>query len=268
MKQLVVFLMIIGMTTTTAFSQKKEPRQVSGFTGIDASSSFDITVSKGDKESLVIEADDEVMPYVRSEVKNGILNLYLDNYKAVKNKKIYILRAAIVMKNLDRVSLSGACKFTSDDLFSPDKFRADCSGASNITAKVNSGQLSIEASGASKIRIKAAVTGDAKIDASGVSKISGDLKANDVVLNSSGVCFVELTGSANDLKMDVSGTSKIDAADFTAKTATIVSSGTSAVTVNVTDALKVNSSGAAMINYKGSPTVDATSSQAAKVRKM
>jgi len=267
MKRLVLFLMIFGMTATIAFSQKKETRQVSGFTGIDASSLFDITVAKGDKESLAIEADDNVMPYVRSEVKNGVLNLYLDNYKK-ENNNITILRAVIVMKNLDKVALSGACKLTSNDLFTPDKFKADCSGVTSMTAKVNTGQLSIATSGGSKIQINANVSGDTNIEMSGVSKMSGELKANNVALSSSGGCSIELTGLANNIKIDVSGTSNINIGDFTVKSAGIESSGASSVTVNATDVLKVNSSGVSSVNYKGSPSVQADNSQMAKVKKI
>lgn len=268
MKRLLFFLMIFGMTTTVVFSQKKETRQVLGFTGIDASSAFDITVTKGDRESLVIEADDEVMPFVRSEVKNGILNLYLDNYNTANNKKVDILRAVIVMKNLDKVSLSGACKLTSNDQFSPDKFKVDCSGASNMTVNVSTTQLSIETSGVCIIQIKADVAGDANMDISGASKIRGELQTANVVFSSSGVSTVELNGSATNFKMNVAGTSKVNAENFTVKNADIVSSGTSVITVNATDILKVSSSGAASVNYKGSPSVQINSSQAARVAKI
>jgi len=266
MKRRLLFLLIIGLTATIAFCQKKETRSVSGFTGIDASGVFDITVTKGNTESLAIEAEAEVMPYVRSEVRGGVLYLYLDNGNKLKNIKS--LKASVVMKNLDKVSLSGACKLTADDLFTPDKFKAECSGASGMTVNVNTGQLSIETSGACNIRIKADVTGDATLDMSGTSKIKGDLNANNVKFNSSGVGAIELTGSATDIVIDASGVSNVMAENFAVKTATIRSSGACQVTVNVSDRLKVNSSGASSVNYKGSPTLEINNSKAANVRKI
>jgi len=264
MKKVLLFLMITGLTTMAAFCLKAETRPVSGFTGIDASGVFEITVTKGNTESLSIEADNEVMPYIRSEVQNGVLHLYID--KAVKN--VRILKAFIVMKNLDYVALSGACKLTSNDLFTPEKFKSDCSGACGMNVNLNTGQLSIEANGASNIQMKAGVTGNVDLNVSGASKIQIDLKASNVKLNSGGICSVELTGSATGVKMNVSGTSTIKAGDFTVKTATIESSGTSTVTVNVIDVLKVNSSGVASVDYKGSPAIEINNSQAAKVRKI
>ena len=267
MKRVLLFLVITGLTTMVAFGQKKETRSVSGFTGIDASSVFDITVTKGNTESLTIEADNEVMPYVRSEVRNGVLNLYIDNSNN-NMRNVKILKASVVMKNLDKVILSGACKLTADDLFTPDKFKGDCSGASKMSINVNTGQLSIDASGASKIQIKASVTGNTDLDVSGASKIQGELKATRVKFDSSGASSIELTGTAESIDIDTSGTANIMAKDFSVKTANIESSGISKVTVNVSDALKVNSSGVSSVNYKGSPAIDASNSKTAKIKKI
>ena len=228
MKKVLFYVMFTGLFTMFTFGQKKETRTVSGFTEIDASSAFEITVSKGSTESLIIEADEAIMSKVRSEVRNGVLHLYLDDERKVKNVKT--LKASVVMKNLDKVSLSGACKLTANDQFTPDRFKGNCSGASSLTLNVNTGELSIDASGVSKIQMKANVTGDAKLD--------------------------------------VSGTSKVQADDFVVKTATIESSGTSKVTVNVAETLNANSSGASTIEYKGSPAIQANTGGASKIRKI
>jgi len=185
-----------------------------------------------------------------------------------KIKNIKVLRASVVMKNLDKVTLSGACKLTANDLFAPNSFKSDCSGASNMTVNLNTNQLSIETSGASKTFIKANVAGDVNMDMSGASKTQAELKASGVKIGCSGVSSIELTGSANNITMDVSGVSKVKAENFTVKTADIESLGNSNVTVNVTGALKVNSSGLSSVSYKGSPTLDVSKSKMSNVRKL
>ncbi len=155
MKRILLFFMMVGLATTFAFSQTKKTHPVQGFTGINASGVFDITVTKSDTESLTIETDDEVMPYVRSEVRNGVLHLYL-NGKEFKNIKT--LKASVSMKTLDKVILSGACKLTTNDPFSSEEFKSDCSGANRMAVNVNTGQLSLKTSGANQIDIKANVT--------------------------------------------------------------------------------------------------------------
>ncbi len=265
MKRVLLSIIFIGLTLA-AFCQKKETRPVSGFTAIDASSVFDITVTKGNTESLVIEADDEVMPYVRSEVRNNVLHLYLDNGKKVNNVKI--LKAYVVMRNLEKVTLSGACKLTAKDLFTPDKFKSDCSGASSLYLNLKTNQLNVQMSGASKTELTADVANDAKVDVSGSSNMLLDLKATNVKFSSSGVCSVDLNGSASDIKIDVSGSSNIKAANFTVNSATVESSGTSNVALAVTKSLKVSSSGASTVSYKGSPTIDVNTSGASKIKSL
>ena len=248
MKRIVVFLAIAGLTTMFAFGQRVENRSVSNFTGIDASGAFEITVAKGSAEALTLEANDEVMQYVRSEVKNGVLRLYLENNvpKIVNNRTV---KATVVMTDFGKVSLSGACKIIVNDLFTPKNFNGDFSGSSSMTINVNTGQLSIKSSGSSNLQMKANVSGDTKINVSGSSK-------------------ADLVGSAKNLTLDLSGASNFKAEDFIVGTATIKSSGSCNVTINVTEVLKVNSSGASTVNYKGSPAITVNSSGSSKVRKI
>lgn len=263
MKRIFVFLLIAGWSTMFTSGQIKETRQVSGFTGINASSAFDITVVKGSEESLVIEADSEAMPFVCSEVRKGVLHLYLKNNGKVKNIKT--LKASVVMKNMDYVSLSGSCKFVSNDLFTSDMFTGNLSGASHLTIHVSTGKLNVDGSGACKIRMKAKVAGNTKIDLSGASNIQGELEAADVIFNLSGSCSVDLTGSASDARIDAAGATNFKIGDFELKNATITSSGSSKITVNVSDQLKINSSGASSVQYKGSPKIQMNTSGASKI---
>ena len=264
MKRVLVFLVVAGLTTMFASGQKKETRVVSGFTGIDASSVFEVAVAKGATESLTVEADDAVMPFVRSEVRRGVLHLYLDDAKNLKNIKT--LKASVVMKDLDKVSLSGACKLTANDLFTPESFTANCSGVSKMTVNVNTGKLSIKESGSSKMQLKANVTNDAEFSFSGSSNMQAELKAQNVEFSSSGASKIIITGEAKDINIEISGSSTFQAEDFTVKTATINSSGAGNVSIHVTDHLKVDSAGASNVKYKGSPTITVNSSGASKIK--
>ncbi|MDR2205081.1 MAG: DUF2807 domain-containing protein, partial [Flavobacteriaceae bacterium] len=230
MKRL-LFLAIAGFAMVFASAQRLENRSVSNFTGINASGAFEITVVKSNSESLALEANDDVMPYIRSEVKNSVLHLYLDKnipWK-VRNRTV---KARIGMKNLDKVSLSGACEISASDLFTPETFNGNFSGASKIDVWINTEQLNLESSGASNIQLKSSVAGTVKVDLSGSSK-------------------VYLSGSAKNLSTDLSGASSFNAENFEVETADIESSGSSNVSINVTQKLNIESSGASTVNYKG-----------------
>ena len=264
MKKTFLSLLFVGIMLN-AFCQKKESRVVSEFTGINASNSFDITVTKGSVESLTIEADDDIMPHVRSEVKNGILRLYLDGKKIGKVKT---LKAFIVVKTLDNVSLSGACKLSSSDIFTPDNFKSDCSGASHLDLTLKTGNMFVNVSGAGRIKLDAEATGDAMFDMSGASKISGNLEAGKAYFDTAGASKIELTGSASEMYLDTSGASNLNMENFEVKSIFVKSSGAGKIDLFATEALRINASGSSSVNYKGSPSIDMTGSGASRVRKI
>ena len=268
MKRVILLLVLTGFATVVALSQNKEVRHVSGFTGINASDGFDITISKGSKVSLVIESDDEdLIPNVQSEVKNGVLHLFVKkNYKKNNlyeiNKKPIV---SIVMPNLDNVVLSGACKLTANDIFTPDNFKASCSGACTLILNINTETLKIEASGASKIQIKANVFTIASLICSGASQLQGELITYILNLSASGVSSFDLKGSATNANFVASGTSKVMAEKFEAIGAIVVSSGTSILNINVINSLNISSSGFTSINYRGSPDIKTNISGSSKI---
>jgi len=70
-----------------------------------------------------------------------------------------------------------------------------------------------------------------------------------------GTGSLQLSGHVDDLKIALSGTGSCNAAQLTAKNATVVLSGTGSVRVNVTDTLDAKLTGTGSILYRGSPKV-------------
>lgn len=261
MKKIILLIILLGAAIAAA-GQLTETRTVSGFTGIDASGVFDITVTKGATESLVITADEKVMPNVRSKVSNGVLKLYLD--KSVQN--VRTLKAAITVKELAMIDLSGACKLSSEDVFTPAKFDIDLSGVSSLRLTVKTGQLSLDASGASKVALNATAK-EIEFELSGAVNLQSELTADRVTVDMSGGCKVELSGAAGNATFDLSGAGKVKAANLALKKAEVKSSGANNVEIYVTEALSVYSSGASTVRYKGKPSVFEVKTSGASVLK-
>jgi len=245
------------------FAQKTETRNVSGFSAIKASSVFEITVNKSATESLVIEADEKVMPHVRSEVKNGVLRLYIDNHSRVNNIKT--LKATIGIKELSGVELSGACSLMSKDVFTPPSFEMELSGACAVELKVKTGKLEVDASGACNVDLTAEAR-DAEFDCSGSTRLTIQLIATKAEFDMSGACKVEINGKAEKAKFDCSGASNIKAGEWPCKTVSVECTGASKLEINVSDRLNVEASGASTISYKGRPVINLDTSGASKVK--
>jgi hypothetical protein len=54
---------------------EEEERLVRGFTGVELATFGDLDIRLGDEEGLRIEAEDNLLPYFETEVRNGILKI-------------------------------------------------------------------------------------------------------------------------------------------------------------------------------------------------
>ena len=65
----------VGRTLRGSGDIITENREVSGFDRVSLSGFGEVTIEVGEKESLTVTTDDNIMPYVHTEVKNNTLIL-------------------------------------------------------------------------------------------------------------------------------------------------------------------------------------------------
>ena len=66
----------------------KKERTITSFDGITVSSGIDVYLKQGEKESITVEADENLHEYILTEVKDGVLHVYTDaNIREAKMKK-------------------------------------------------------------------------------------------------------------------------------------------------------------------------------------
>jgi hypothetical protein len=145
--------------------------------------------------------------------------------------------------------------------------RGDVTLEANITMPDLSG---LELSGASRAGVSGfRSSGRISIDASGASRVDGDLEAGSADMEASGASRITLDGSAAEITANGSGASTLDLADFVVDTAEVTLSGASQATVNVQDRLDpVTLSGASRLRYVGDPNLgDVNTSGASTLEK-
>ena len=101
-----------GETTT-------ETRDVNGFNKVLISGTGEATIVQGEEESLTITAGENILPYIRSEVINGQLKLWLDtkqNFPPTAGKILY----NISLINVSSLGIEGSGKITSNSLINLD----------------------------------------------------------------------------------------------------------------------------------------------------
>lgn len=124
-----------------------------------------------------------------------------------------------------------------------------------MEAEITMPRLSrLNAGGASQVQLNGMETGDNLIaEASGASRIHGDVVVADVELEASGASNISLAGSGANVQANASGASTIDLEEFTALDAQTEASGASTVIVNIDGILDADASGGSNVYYVGDP---------------
>jgi len=193
-----------------------ETRDVSGFHSIDISYPAQVLVKQGSKESLEIEAEDNLLPGLKTQVKDGVLEIFYkrENGKHVNPTKT--VKITIVVKDLTSVDFTSAGDLTIEDL-KTDALDVSLSGAGNL-----------------------------KLD-----KIL--VKALDISLSGAG--SMSASGTADDLSLNISGFGDFKGTDLHSKDAQVDISGAGSATTWVDNNLDAQISGAGSISYYGSASV-------------
>jgi hypothetical protein len=223
----------------------EEARPVSGVTAVSLATLGDLTIELGDTESFRIEAEDNLLEYIETDVRNGELSIRLRPNTMV-NPSVPV-RYYLTVSGLDEISIS-----SSGDVFAPDleaeRFSINLSSSGDLQMGDLQTQVldvKISSSGDVNMGQLSADTLDVNLSSSGDLTIAGgDVTSQDVNLSSSG------DYTARDLKSQRA-------------TVNLSSSGAATIWVEETLEARVNSSGD--LYYRGNPTVDARTNSSGDV---
>ena len=180
-----------------------EKRDVAGFRGVDASGVFQVEIVAGKEFSVEVDADDNLLPMIETEVRDGILNIGTDGRVSPKSP----MRVRITAPDIDNLQASGVAKVSLTGVKNG-SLSVDSSGASRITVEGTTGSLSVDVSGASKIDTANLQAENATIDASGASQVSVNA-SNEVRADASGASKITYAPGAKNVVKKTSGASSV-----------------------------------------------------------
>ena len=162
-------------------------RTVTAFHAIKVSGGIDVELLQGKELKLQVEADENLVPLIRTEVKDGVLNIYHD--ESIRNAKT--MKIHLTFQNIDMITASGGCDIESKQKLGFASLKTDLSGGCDIKLDLKAGQLNCYHSGG----CDAVFTGEAE----------------NFTLNVSGGCDVKASGLvAKKCTVDASGGSDVD----------------------------------------------------------
>ncbi len=166
---------------------KTEKRSTGNFNGVNASSSIDVEIAKGDAYSVSVEDDDNILPYIVTEVSGGTLDVHYKDNTSIGNDhaKVYV-----TAPSLDKLSASGSGDISTQDILkNSGHIEMDVSGSGDIKANVEAPSVKAEISGSGNIDLK----GHTK-DFDGAVNGSGDLSCSNLESENT---TVKIIGSGN-----------------------------------------------------------------------
>ena len=187
-----------------AQAQTSTERNTGDFTGIKAGGAFEIILTQGNT-SVKIEAEQKTMNKIKTEVKNGMLNIYTDG-KTENNGHVKIY---VSVKELRKIDISGAAKLQGESVFTSEKITLISSGAARIDIGIKASELAITASGASSVDVKGSVS-MLEANISGASSLRAyDVAANTVSVEASGASSAKVN-AGKEITAEASGASSIN----------------------------------------------------------
>jgi len=182
--------------------RKTDQRTVPAFTAVDSAGAYEIEIAVQKPVKVELEGDDNILPMIQTEVRNGVLYLHSD--KPFNTTRAITVRIGV--PSLESVSNSGAGSIHITDV-KGDKFAVHSSGAATVNVTGESKNLDISTSGAGSIDAGGLRAQNAKVSCSGVGNI--DVNATDSLdVDISGAGHVSYSGDPKITK-NISGVGSV-----------------------------------------------------------
>lgn len=194
------------------------------YTALEVQDAFEVTVSDAATQ-VTVTAGEKVMPKVIVEIVGNTLKIRIKPMATLYGGEL----KAVIPYNADltSVDLSGASEFHSEYGLEGQKVEVELSGASEFYSDVDADEIKIDLSGASNFhgdavadKVEAHLSGSSdffgdvladEIDMEllGSSTIEGNVSADEFDLDMSGASDATLVGHVTQLKINLTGSSKI-----------------------------------------------------------
>ena len=178
----------------------KQERSVGSFNGIEVGGAFKVFLTQGDNEAVVVEADQNLLDIIETEVRGNTLKITAR--KDIRNSEA--LNVYVTFKDLGSLDVSGACNLSNDGKLKLGDLDLDCSGASDVELKMSASAVTMDCSGASHMDLYG-MAETLVMDISGASSVD----ASDFEVKT---CEAEVSGASHgkvfvtgELSAEVSG---------------------------------------------------------------
>lgn len=245
----------------------QERAVTANFNKIQSSSSFKVEVEQAPHYEIVVKADDNLLPYIVTEVEQNTLKIRFDNVSVrnIKEIKVYVKTP-----HINSLYASSSSEIEVKKSITSDYLDLKTSSTGEIKVnEISTNSLLIEASSASEIRINNIYALDFKAQASSTAEIEIDYVESDKIkLVASSSSDIEIKGKTLELELNTNSTAEINAKELLANNITATASSSSTIQAHPIVSLKAKASSTADIYYYNEPnTIEKSTSSSGSIKK-
>ena len=204
MKKSILLIVLVALSVTTVahaqWSKIKgngkivtEKRTTSEYDEINVTGFFDVELVSGKEGAIIIKAEENLLPYIKIEVKDNILKIYTEKNISISTKKNIVL--TVPFEQISAVTLSGSGDVRSKNTIIATNLKAKLSGSGDLNLDVKAKSFEANLSGSGDL----VLTGNTDNFTSKTSG-SGDVDAADLISKNANVA---ISGSG-DMKINCS----------------------------------------------------------------
>lgn len=182
---------------------KSEKREVSDFSKIEGSGAINVEISIQNDFSVEVEADDNLLQYIKTEVSGDTLKIYSEGRISRQNP----VNIKIGMPAIDELNISGASKASAANI-KGEEISIKANGASKIVISGEVKNLQTKANGASSIEAENLKSENAEVKVNGASKATV-FATNELNADANGASRITYIGEPINIEKSSNGASSI-----------------------------------------------------------
>ena len=208
-----------------------EDRVISGFSGVEVNGSFDVYVDTSMETSLLIEADENLLDLIKTQVRGN--NLVIDTYRDRCLRSSHGIKIFVKTPNIDELILRGSGTIDCNDF--------------------ESTELKVQIEGSGDINLNYAKIDEGNFEISGSGSITGTVDTYSANIEVSGSGEIHLDGTAHVAEMVITGSGNIKASDFQTDDCTVKITGSGDASVYASNLVDARITGSGTVYYYGNP---------------
>jgi len=173
-----IILLVSTIMQAQIFSKKiignehkiETTRTTSDYNDISVSGSFDVKLIKGKEGKLKIHIEENLLPYLITEVSKGKLKIRWKKGVNIRTKKEVLIE--IPFQSLESVALAGSGKIYSNETIKEDTLKIALSGSGDIVLTIDTELTKTSISGSGSVKLKG-VSNALKCSLAGSGDFSG-----------------------------------------------------------------------------------------------